>query len=165
LDGLLQLALAKTKTAANDPDRALATEIYPPASGPNIAAADEATSSCYNFVTIHGSAKEIPMITAIVLYDMPESITRDQCLAHYRKIAPGFLEVPGFIRKQFIYGVDGTIAGGAYMWQTLEAAKTFYTGSWLDGIRERYGTEPKIMYFETFVIADQKDGLSYPVLA
>jgi len=32
------------------------------------------------------------MITAIVLYEMPDSITREQCLAHYRKIAPGFLD-------------------------------------------------------------------------
>jgi len=103
------------------------------------------------------------MITAIVLYDMPKSITREQCRAHFRKIAPGFLEAEGFIRKQFIYGVDGKVAGGAYMWKTLEAAKAFYSGSWLDGIRVRYGCEPKIMYFETFAIADHKDGVTYPV--
>ena len=27
--------------------------------------------------------------------------------------------------------------------------------AWLDGIRERYGCEPRISYFETFAIADQ----------
>jgi hypothetical protein len=108
-------------------------------------------------------AKDKSMITAIVLYDMPKSISREQCLAHYRKIAPGFLAAPGFVRKQFIYGIDGKVAGGAYMWQTLEAAKAFYSGAWLDGIKERYGTAPRISYFETFAIADQKDGVSYPV--
>jgi hypothetical protein len=106
---------------------------------------------------------ENSMITAIVLYDMPKSITREQCLAHYQKIASGFLEAPGFVRKQLIYRIDGKVAGGAYMWKTLEAAKTFYSGPWLEGIKERYGSEPRITYFETFAIADQKDGVSYPV--
>jgi len=103
------------------------------------------------------------MITAIVLYELPQSITRQQCLAHFHRIAPGFLEAPGFIRKQFIYAVDGKVAGGAYMWKTLESAKAFYSGPWLDGIRERYGNEPTITYFETFAVADQKDGVSYPI--
>ena len=103
------------------------------------------------------------MITAFVLYDLPKSITRKQCLAHYQRIAASFLEAPGFVRKQFIYRIDGKEAGGAYMWKTLEAAKAFYSGPWLDGIRERYGNEPRITYFETFAVADRKDGVSYPL--
>jgi hypothetical protein len=103
------------------------------------------------------------MITALVIYDMPDSIDRAQCMAHYRKIAPGFLEAPGFVRKQFIYGVDGKIAGGAYMWETLEHAKAFYSGPWVEGIRARYGNEPKITYFETFAVADRNEGVSFPV--
>jgi hypothetical protein len=105
------------------------------------------------------------MITAIVLYEMPDSITREQCLAHYRKIAPGFLEAPGFLRKQFIYSTDGKVGGGVYMWETLEAAKAFFSGPWLDGIRERYRIEPRISYFETFAVADAKHGVSFPVPA
>lgn len=103
------------------------------------------------------------MITALVIYDMPESIDRAQCLAHYHKIAPGFLEAPGFVRKQFIYGIDGKIAGGAYMWETLEHAKAFYSGPWIKGIVERYGNEPRITYFETFAVADRKDGVSFTI--
>ena len=100
------------------------------------------------------------MITAIVLYDMPKAISREQCLAHYRKIAPSFLDAPGFLRKQFIYSVDGKVGGGVYMWETLEAANAFFSEPWLDGIRERYLTEPKISYFETFAVSDQKDGVN-----
>ena len=103
------------------------------------------------------------MITALVIYNMPKSINRKQCLAHYHKIAPGFLEAPGFIRKHFIYGIDGEIAGGSYLWETLEQAKAFYSGPWLEGIRERYGNDPQITYFETFAIADKKDGVSFPI--
>ena len=51
------------------------------------------------------------------------------------------------------------------MWKTLEAARAFFSGPWLDGIRERYGIEPRISHFETFAVADAKDGVSFPVPA
>ena len=47
------------------------------------------------------------------------------------------------------------------MWETLEAAKAFFSGPWLDGIRERYRIEPRISYFETFAVADAKHGVSF----
>jgi hypothetical protein len=53
------------------------------------------------------------MITAIVLYDLPESIGRRECLEHFARIAPDFLRIPGFIRKQFIYQPEGNRRAGA----------------------------------------------------
>jgi len=100
------------------------------------------------------------MITAIVLYDLPPDIDREACRQHFVKIAPEFLGVPGFVRKQFIHDVKGGIAGGCYIWQDLASAKAFYNGPWLDGIRRRYGGEPRISYYETFAIADQATGLA-----
>lgn len=95
------------------------------------------------------------MITAIVLYDLPPDINREACRQHFLKIAPDFLDVPGFIRKQFIHDVNGGVAGGSYLWKDLASAKAFYGGAWLEGIRRRYGCAPRITYFETFAIADQ----------
>jgi hypothetical protein len=100
------------------------------------------------------------MITAIVLYDLPPDIDREACRQHFLKIAPDFLGVPGFIRKQFIHDMNGGVAGGSYLWKDLAAAKDFYNGPWLEGIRRRYGCEPRISYFETFAIADQATGLA-----
>ena len=93
------------------------------------------------------------MITAIVQYKLPPSIGLADCAAHFRKIAPGFREVPGLVRKQFIYAEDGW-AGGVYLWHTRGAAEAFYSGPWRDGIRERYGMDPQIKYFETACITD-----------
>jgi hypothetical protein len=42
------------------------------------------------------------MITAIVLYDLPPTIGLEECRAHFAAIAPDFLKIPGFLRKQFI---------------------------------------------------------------
>jgi hypothetical protein len=98
------------------------------------------------------------MITAIVLYDLPPSIGLEECRKHFTAIAPGFMGIPGFVRKQFICLKEGAVAGGVYMWETREAAEKFYSGSWLDGIRARYGSEPKITYYETVALADKASG-------
>jgi hypothetical protein len=96
------------------------------------------------------------MITVIVQYRLPSSIDLAACAAHFRKIAPEFREVPGLVRKQFIYAEDGW-AGGVYLWESREQAEAFYSGPWLDGIRERYGMDPIIRYFHTAAITDNRE--------
>jgi hypothetical protein len=97
------------------------------------------------------------MITAIVRYQLPASIGRDACREHFIKISKAFGDAEGLIRKQFIWSETGT-AGGVYQWQTVEQAKRFYQGPWLDGILERYGVYPSIEYFTTFAITDNPGG-------
>ena len=98
------------------------------------------------------------MITAIVRYELPPSIGRAACRAHFLKISAGFGEVEGLIRKQFIWNENGT-AGGVYLWRSIEDAKAFYQGPWLDGILERYEMYPEIEYFQTFAITDNPGGV------
>ena len=97
------------------------------------------------------------MITAIVRYELPATIGRAACKAHFLKIAPTFGDVRGLIRKQFIWSENGT-AGGVYQWETLADAKRFYEGPWLDGILERYGMYPDIEYFTTFAMTENPGG-------
>jgi len=98
------------------------------------------------------------MITAIVRYDLPPSIGLEECRSHFTKIAPDFLPLRGFVRKQFICTSDGRVAGGVYLWQDRAAAEYFYNGPWRQGILERYGNAPRIQYFETVAIADAASG-------
>ena len=93
------------------------------------------------------------MITAIVQYRLPPSIDLEACAEHFRTIAPGFRDVSGLIRKQFIYAEDGW-AGGVYLWETRAAAEKYYAGPWLDGIQERYGMDPQVRWFETACVTD-----------
>jgi hypothetical protein len=97
---------------------------------------------------------EDAVITAIVMYDLPPHIDKESCRAHFHAIAPGFLDVPGLIRKQFIHATEGGVAGGSYLWESRTAAEAFYSGPWREGIILRYGTPPRITYFDTFAIAD-----------
>jgi hypothetical protein len=56
--------------------------------------------------------------------------------------------------RQAVHLRRGPLGRGVYLWQTRAAAGAFYTGPWLDGIRERYGMDPQIKYFETACITD-----------
>jgi hypothetical protein len=98
------------------------------------------------------------MITAIVRYRLPHGIDEAACRAHYERIAPGFGDVPGLVRKQFIWSERG-IAGGVYQWKDRESAERFYGGPWLDGIRQRYGADPEIEFFKTLAITDNPGGV------
>ena len=97
------------------------------------------------------------MITATVRYKLPPPIDYAACRAHFHKIAPGFRGVKGLISKHFIWSASGW-AGGVYQWETLEDARAFYAGSWLDGIVERYGMRPDIEFYEVFAITDNALG-------
>jgi hypothetical protein len=98
------------------------------------------------------------MITAIVRYKLPAHIGRRACWEHFKMIAPGFGTVPGLIGKQFLWNERGT-AGGVYQWETLEDARRFYQGPWLDGILERYGTYPDIEYFVGVAVTQNPGGV------
>jgi hypothetical protein len=41
-----------------------------------------------------------------------------------------------------------------HQWRTREDAQAFYSGPWLDGIVERYGTHPEISYFDVLAVTD-----------
>ena len=87
---------------------------------------------------------------------LPATIGKNECLAHFHKIAPEFAKEKGFIRKQFIWS-ENSIAGGVYQWETLADAKAFHQGPWLDGILSRYSVYPEI----TFAVAEQSGEVIY----
>jgi hypothetical protein len=97
------------------------------------------------------------MITATVRYKLPPHIDYAACREHFHTIAPGFQQVKGLISKHFIWSESGW-AGGVYQWETLEDAQSFYGGSWLDGIVERYGMRPEIEFYEVFALTDNARG-------
>lgn len=105
------------------------------------------------------------MITAIVLFDLPPSIGREQVIEDFQTVAPYFRTVPGLLRKAFLY--DGRRAGGVYLWESRDAAERAYSGPVRAMIRERYGVEPEIAYFETPVVIDSMaaEAVSTPPIA
>lgn len=98
------------------------------------------------------------MITAIVKIKKPDELTLEQYKESVQKIAGNFQGVPSLIRKNFLFSSEEGCAGGVYTWESKEAAETFYAGQWLDNIRNLFGVDPEITYFDTPLIVDNETG-------
>ena len=94
------------------------------------------------------------MITALVQFKLPERMTLKKAQEVFSSTAPRYLEVEGLIRKYYILSQDGETAGGVYLWKSREDAERLYTDEWRKFIFEKYGTEPRVTFFDSPVIVD-----------
>jgi hypothetical protein len=97
------------------------------------------------------------MITVITRFTVPTTINASEMRAGFTQIAPGFRNVPGLIRKQFLLSADGRTAGGVYLWQEEEAARNFMQQRVAPMIREKYKVEPTIEFYHSPVLVDNSD--------
>ena len=98
------------------------------------------------------------MITAIVQIKLPEPMTRDKAQAVFADTAPKYRDVKGLIRKYYLLSEDGATAGGVYLWKSRQAAEQLYSDDWKAFIKQKYGTEPSVTYFDSPVILDNLVG-------
>jgi hypothetical protein len=98
------------------------------------------------------------MVTAIVQFKLPAAISRQKAAELFAGSAARYRQVPGLIRKYYLLSEDGGSAGGVYLWQCREDAERMYTPQWKAFVKDRYGTEPQIAYFESPVIVDNLSG-------
>ncbi|UFP94964.1 YdhR family protein [Gloeobacter morelensis] len=94
------------------------------------------------------------MITAIVQFSLPGSLSREQTKELFAQVAGQFRDIPGLVRKYFLLSEDGTTGGGVYLWESRQAAERFYAAGLLRQIAEQYGSEPSVFYFESPVIVE-----------
>lgn len=97
------------------------------------------------------------MITAIVRFKMPEGTTLEDATKMFEASAPNYRGLPGLVRKYYLFG-EGSAAGGAYLWESREAADKVYTDEWKAMMKERYGMVPTVEYFDSPVIVDNTGG-------
>ena len=97
------------------------------------------------------------MITAIVQFDLPSDVDRQKAAETFQSIAPLYRDMDGLIQKYFCYSDEGKGAG-IYLWETREAAEKVYAGVWRDRIKELYGVDPKIQFYEPLLIVDNAAG-------
>ena len=97
------------------------------------------------------------MITTIVQFKLPDGTSLEAATELFEKSAPMYRTMNGLVRKYYLFGEDGT-AGGAYLWESRQAAEAVYTDEWREMVTERYGAAPEVRYFETPVIVDNTLG-------
>ena len=94
------------------------------------------------------------MITALVQFPLTEGTTLEQARDAYEGSAPKYRGLAGLVRKYYLFDAATGIGGGCYLWESREAAESFYDDAWKRYIADRYGEEPMITYFETPVVVD-----------
>ena len=94
------------------------------------------------------------MITELVLFDLPPGISRDEVVAGMRATAPAWRANAELVRKNYLYDRDNAKAGGVYLWPSVEAAQRGHNAAWRARIKDMYGSEPVIRYFDTPLIVD-----------
>ena len=98
------------------------------------------------------------MITTITTFRVPKPLTREEARRIFLSTAPKYRDVPGLVRKAYVLSEDGATAGGVYLWKSRADAEAMYTPSWRAFVREKYGSDPSIMYFESPVVVDNVRG-------
>lgn len=94
------------------------------------------------------------MITVFTSFTLPAPITRDEARNIFLSTAPKYRGVQGLFRKTYLLSQDGQTVGGVYFWNSREEAEAMYTTSWRAFVREKYGSEPTVTYFESPVVVD-----------
>lgn len=100
------------------------------------------------------------MIVAIVRAKLPEGMTRELHAERSRKSADRFLNMPGLIRKNYLVSFEQGVGGGAYTWESREAAEACHKkGSpWWENFVKSFGTEPEVTFYESPVLVDNVVG-------
>ena len=94
------------------------------------------------------------MITAIVQFKLPQPMTLQQAAVAFNGSAPKYRDLPGLVRKYYLLSEDGGTGGGVYLWQSKADALRLYNDEWHRFIRDKYGADPVIVYFESPVVVD-----------
>ena len=94
------------------------------------------------------------MITVITRFAVPAALNATQMHAAFTQAAPAFRQVPGLIRKQFLLSPDGRTAGGVYLWDQEEAARSFMQQRVAPMIREKFKVEPIIEFYHSPVLVE-----------
>ena len=94
------------------------------------------------------------LITVVVRYQLPADLTADLIRAAFEEVAPGFRNLPGLVRKQFLCSKDCRTAGGVYLWNDERAARAFMNERVAPMIREKFHVDPAIEFYDSPVIVE-----------
>ncbi len=94
------------------------------------------------------------MITAIVRFKLPPSVDLAKATEMYRASSVKYVDLPGLVRKYYLFDPKTGEAGGVYLWENRAAAEAVYNDAWKADLTKRYGMEPQVSYFESPVLVD-----------
>ena len=94
------------------------------------------------------------MIIALTAFALPQPVTREEAHAIFVGTAPKYRDVPGLFSKHYVLAEDGRSVGGVYLWNSKREAQALYTDAWRAFVRQTYGSEPTVTYFDCPLVVD-----------
>ncbi len=98
------------------------------------------------------------MITAIVQFKLPDNTSLEDATAIFQSTAPRYRGVSGLARKYYLFDAQTSKGGGCYLFEDRAAAEEIFNDEWRALIKDKYGAEPEIQYFDTPVVVDNVVG-------
>jgi hypothetical protein len=84
------------------------------------------------------------MISEIVLFSLPEGLSREEAMSKYRARVPVWQSNPDLIHKAFLYDEESRRGGGVYLWKNIEAAKKAHGPAFQEAIQSIFGAKPEM---------------------
>ena len=88
------------------------------------------------------------MITEIVLFRLPEGMSREDAIAKYRLSVPAWQANPDLIRKAFLFDETSRRGGGVYHWKNI--AKVGHGPEFQKRIQSTYGCLPVPIFRDAY---------------
>ncbi len=95
------------------------------------------------------------MIIEMVTFEKPDGFDDADLLADARSTVAHWQANPDLIRKHFVKGEDGTVAG-LYIWPDRDAARRAHDADWIARFTDRTGRVPTFRYFDLFMVIDNQ---------
>ncbi len=95
------------------------------------------------------------MFISVVEIELPSHINLESLKDGFDITAPRYTDVPGLLQKFYCNGTEEHVTGGVFVWESLAEAKAGHADpGWRQLIKDKYGTEPRVTYFEVPVVVD-----------
>jgi hypothetical protein len=94
------------------------------------------------------------MITEIVLFRLPDGMSREEATAKFRLSVPTWQANSNLIRKAYLFDEASRRGGGVYQWTNIDAAKQAHGPEFQARIAATFGGKPEFQYFETPIVID-----------
>lgn len=98
------------------------------------------------------------MITAVVQFKLPKQTSLEEATSIFQSTAPRYRGMSGLARKYYLFDAQTGKGGGCYLFESRAAAEAIFNDEWRALIKDKYGGEPEIQYFDTPVVVDNVVG-------
>ena len=109
---------------------------------------------CYDDIADADNRGSAAVIIAITTYPLPKPMTLEEARRMFLSTAPRYQGITGLARKYYYLSQDGEVLGGVYLWNSRGEAEAVFNDSWRAFMRDKYGTDPSVEYFDCPVVVD-----------